>query len=128
MELLIKSVVIGIAGSLLYLVLKKLSPELSHAMSLAVCISIMLISLKIYGEIKNTITLVDLGENFSSYYLSPVLKCIGIGLCTKIGSDIAKDSGTSSVASALEFCGAACSLYVSLPLIKSLFRLIGEFT
>lgn len=126
MELIIKAVVIGITGTILMLVIKKTNPELSTVLALAICTVIVGMSMKIFSSITEVLDLVELESGFSSAYTAPILKCVGIGITARIGSDICKDSKQEAVASAVEICGAVCALYVSLPLIRTMLRMIGE--
>ncbi|MFB0919668.1 MAG: stage III sporulation AC/AD family protein [Oscillospiraceae bacterium] len=126
MELIIKAVVIGLAGAVLTLIIKKTNPELSTLLTLTVCMVIVGMSMKIFSSITEVLNLVELESGFSSTYTAPILKCVGIGITARMGSDICKDSGQEAVASGVEICGAVCALYVSLPLIKTMLRMIGE--
>lgn len=126
MEIIIKAVVIGVAGAVLTLIIKKTNPEISTVLTLTVCTVIMGMSMKVYSSVSEVLSLVELGSGFSSAYTAPVIKCVGIGITARLGSDLCKDSGQDAVASSVEICGAICALYVSLPLIKTMLRMIGE--
>ena len=126
MELILKAVVIGVAGAVLTLIIKRTNPELSTVLTLSVCMVIAGMSLKVFSSISEVLELVELGTDFSSAYAAPILKCVGIGITARLGADLCKDSGQEAVASGVEICGAICALYVSLPLIKTMLRMIGE--
>lgn len=126
MDIIIKAVVIGVAGAVLTLIIKRTNPELSTVLTLTVCMVIVGMSMKVFSSVSEVLDLVELGSGFSSAYTAPVLKCVGIGITARLGSDICKDSGQEAVASSVEICGAICALYVSLPLIKTMLRMIGE--
>ena len=126
MDIIIKAVIIGAAGAVLTLVIKRTNPELSVLLTLTVCTVIVGMSLKMFSSIRDVLELVEVETGFSSAYVAPVLKCIGIGITARLGSDICKDSGQDAVASGVEICGAVCALYVSLPLINTMLRMIGE--
>ena len=126
MDIIIKAVVIGVTGAVLSLIIKKTNPEISTVLTLTVCIVIVGISMKVFSSVVEVLELVELGSGFSSAYTAPILKCVGIGITARLGSDLCKDSGQEAVASSVEICGAVCALYVSLPLIKTMLRMIGE--
>lgn len=128
MDVVIKAVVIGITGTILGLILKRSNPEISTGLAVCVCSVIAVLAIRLFSQVKEVAELADFGKSFSSAYIAPVFKCVGIGICARLGADICKDAGQSSVASSVELCGAICALYVSLPLIKTLLRMIGEFT
>lgn len=128
MELIFRAVIIGVTGAVLTLLIKKTNPELSTVLAFAVCAVIGAVALKAVSSVLEVLELAQLGGALSSAYTAPVLKCVGIGITAKLGSDLCKDAGQSAVASTVELCGAGCALYVSLPLIKTLLRLLGELT
>ena len=108
------------------LIIKRTNPEISTVLTLTVCTVIIGMSLKVFSSVSEVLELVELGSGFSSAYTAPVIKCVGIGITARLGSDLCKDSGQEAVASSVEICGAMCALYVSLPLIKIMLRMIGE--
>ena len=126
--MIIKAAVIGIVGTVLTLLIKRSNPEFSTVMSLGICGVILWLGLSLYSSVAEVLELTELGTGFSSAYTAPVLKCVGIGITARMGSELCKDSGQSAVASSVEICGAVCALYVSLPLIKTLLRMIGGLT
>ncbi len=126
MEVALKAVVVGVTGVVLTLLIKRTNPELSAVLALAVCTAVLWMGLSLYSSIREVLELARLGTGFSSAYTAPVLKCVGIGIAARIGSELCKDSGQSAVAASVEICGAICALYVALPLIKTLLRMIGE--
>lgn len=126
MDIIIKAVVIGVTGAVLSLIIKKTNPEISTVLTLTVCVVIVGISMKVFSSVVEVLELVELGSGFSSAFTAPILKCVGIGITARLGSDLCKDSGQEAVASSVEICGAVCALYVSLPLIKTMLRMIGE--
>lgn len=126
MDIIIKAVVIGVVGTVLTLLVKNTNPEFSTVMSLVVCCIILGLGLSLYSAVVEVLDLVVLGADFSAAYISPVLKCVGIGITARLGSELCKDSGQSAVAATVEICGAISAIYVSLPLIKTLLGLIGE--
>lgn len=126
MEVVVKAVVIAVTGALLILLIKRTNPEISTLLSLAVSAMIIFMALRVYEEVSEVVQLAKLNMSISKSFTEPVLKCIGIGITTRLGSDVCKDAGQSAVASSLEVCGAACAIFVALPLIKTFIRLIGE--
>ena len=126
MDIIIKAVVIGVAGAVLTLIIKRTNPEISTVLTLTVCMAIVGMSMKVFSSVSEVLELVEVGSGFSSAYTAPVIKCVGIGITARLGSDLCKDSGQEAVAPSVEICGALCALYVSLPLIKTMLRMIGE--
>jgi len=128
MELIIKAVVTGVAGVLLALLINRTNPEMSVVLNLSICVVLIALAMKVFPSVTEVLALAEAESGLSSAYTAPVLKCVGIGLTARMGSDICKDAKQEAVASAVEICGAICALYVSLPLIKMLMRMIGELS
>lgn len=128
MEIVLKAAAVSVTAAILSLVIKKTNPELSLVLGLAACALVAGFALKAFSEVRDTLELVELGTGFSSSYAAPILKCVGIAMASRFGSDVCKDAGQTAAASSLETCGAVCALYVSLPLLKELLRTIGALT
>lgn len=128
MEIVIKAVVIALAGTLFSVLIKRTNPEISTLLSLAVSAVLIFLALKVYSEISDTLKLADMDIGISKAYTVPVVKCVGIGITARLGSDICKDAGHSAVASSVEICGAVCAIFAALPLIRTFIRMIGELT
>lgn len=128
MELIFKAVIVGLTGAVLTLLIKRTNPEISIVLAFALCTLIGGLALKALSSVLEVLELAQLGGALSSAYTAPVIKCVGIGICAKLGGDLCRDAGQSAVASTVELCGASCALYVSLPLVKTLLRLLGELT
>ncbi len=126
MEIILKAAAMAVTGAVLTLIVKKTNPEISTVLALAVCCVIAALTIKVFSSVFETLELVELGTGFNSAYAAPILKCVGIGITARLGSDICKDSKQEAMASSVEICGAVCALYVSLPLVKTLLRMIGE--
>ena len=126
MEIVIKAFMIAVTGTLLGLIIKRTTPELSTLLSLAISAVLVVLSMKVYSEVSETLKLADLDLSISKAYTEPIIKCIGIGIVARLGSDICKDANQNAVASSVEICGAVCAIFAALPLIRTFIRMIGE--
>ena len=127
MEILIKAAAIAVTGAVLVLTIKKNSPDIALLLTVAVGCIVIYIAADLLVEIIDFICeLSDMAE-VSSAAFSIVLKTIGIAIITKIASDVCSDAGQSSVSSAVEITGAAAALYVSIPLMKTVFSMINSY-
>ncbi len=113
-------------GSVLALLLQKYTPELSLVVAVATSTVIVWISATVAHQAVSLLHSVAQKGEISSIYIAPVLKCIGIGLVTHLASQISKDAQQGSVAAAVELCGTLCALFISLPLIESLFSTVEK--
>lgn len=126
MTLLIKAAALGLAGAVIALLLKKNAPELGLALSMAVCLMAAGLAMELFAQLREVIQLAQDQAGLSPAIVSPVLKCVGIGVITRLSADICKDAGQVAIASAVEICGASCALVTAMPLIRSLLQMIGE--
>lgn len=126
MDLLIKAAVLGAVGALAALLIKRSNPELSLALTLAVSLLILGLAMELFSGVREVIDLAAKAAGLSEAILMPVLKCVGIGVITKLATELCKDAGQGAVASSVELVGAAGALYIALPLIKTLLQMIGE--
>lgn len=125
MEVLIKAAAIGAVAALTGLVVRKSNPEIHLLLAIAAAAAIMTLSVAMLGELRETAKLVRDFTGLQSVYVSPVLKCVAVGIIARLGADLCKDAGQSGVASAVELCGAAAALCISLPLVNTLLQMLG---
>ena len=126
MEIVTRAAAAAVIGSILALLLRKYTPELSLTLSVITGAVIIWISAAVAGQITDLIRrLADEGA-LSSIYVSPVMKCVGIGLITQLSSQVCRDAQQGSIASAVEMCGTLCALYVSVPLVSALLSTVEK--
>lgn len=126
MEYVVKSAAAAVVAAVLSLVIKKSNPELS--LMLGILAALMAVYYG-YQAIRPVVDMVgELSENaaLSSSFYTPVLKCLGIGIVTQIGSGICKDAGQAAAATGVELCGTAAAVLCTLPLVRSILTMIGE--
>ncbi len=111
-------------GSLLALLLKKYTPELSLAATMVAGSVILWFSVSLCGQILDILREIALRSGVEEVYLLPVLKCVGIGIVSHLAAQTCRDAQQGSIASAVELCAVLCALYVSLPLIRSMLTLV----
>ena len=128
MTILLKAAAIAIAGAIITLLLKRSAPELGLSMSIAVSLLCAALAMELLSGLGEILALVQTQTGLSPAVTAPVLKCVGIGVVTRLSADMCKDAGQSAIASAVELCGACCALVTALPLIQSLLRMISEIT
>lgn len=121
-----KSAAAAVVAAVLSLVIKKNNPELS--LMLGILAALMAVYYG-YQAITPVVDLVEeLSQNaaLSSSFYVPVLKCLGIGIVTQIGSGICKDAGQAAAGTGVELCGTAAAVLCTLPLVRSILTMIGE--
>lgn len=121
---IIKIVGVGIAGSLLAVLLKSQKPELAFLITAATCISIFLM-------VKNALfgAVYTLAKLFDNTYIdfeifNVVLKVLGVSYIASFASEMCKDAGQNSVAQRIEFAGKTVIFVMSVPLMVSLLNMV----
>ena len=126
MDVLIKTAAAAIAASLVSQLLKRSNPELSLPLSLAVCAGGIMLCAGMLRPLLEIIQRAGKMGELSSVYLYPVMKAVGIGICSKLASDICRDSGQGALAGCVEMAGAVCALYTALPLMDSFLDMLED--
>ena len=126
MEIVARAAGAAVVGSILALLLRKYTPELSLTLSVITGAVIVWISATVAGQITDLVRRLAEKGALSAIYVSPVMKCVGIGLITQLASQVCRDAQQGSIASAVELCGTLCALYVSAPLISALLSTVEK--
>ena len=125
MELLIKAAAIGAVAALIGLVLKKTNPEISLMLAMAASAAVLTLAVTMLSELRETVRMVMDFTALQSTAVLPVLKCVALGIVARLAADLCRDAGQSGVASAVELCGAAAALCISLPLVNTFVQMLG---
>ncbi len=126
MSLLIKAAALSLAGALMAMVLKKDVPELALALGIAVTLAAAGLAAGLISQLEEVATMAREQTGLSPAVVTPVLKCVGIGVITRLAADLCRDAGQSAPASAVELAGAACALGAALPLVRALLDMAGR--
>lgn len=117
--------ILGVAGTLIALTLRKEKSEYSTFISMAVCICIFVYIitkletvLAFAGRLENLIS-VDSG------YIALVLKMIGITYVAEFAINICKDAGYSAISNQIEIFAKMSILVVSIPVLTAFLETIG---
>ena len=127
MEQVIRAAGVCVVGALLALVVKRGSPEAALLLTLAAVTAVLLF---LGGPLEElTAFLRELGERggVTAELFEPLYKTVGIALVVKVGGSLCRDAGESALASVVETAGAVCALLVSLPLLRAVLSLWGDF-
>ena len=126
MSLLVKAAALALAGAVIAMLLKKNAPELGLTLSIAVTLAASALAAQLIGQLREVVDLAREQTGLSPAIVGPVLKCVGIGVVTRLAADLCKDAGQSASASAVELAGAACAMAAVLPLIRALLQMVGQ--
>ena len=124
MELYLKCIAGALVGVILLLTLGR--RDLGLALSLTVCVMVALGAMAYLKPVVELLhTLEELGS-LDSGLLTILFKAVGMGLITEMAAMVCTDSGSASMARAIQLLGTAAVLWLSLPLFEALLSLIGE--
>lgn len=125
MEIMFRSAALVLICAMVCLLLKKNTPELSMLLSTAGILVVLAAGISVAQGFRELVAEVQRIVSHSDMLIAPVMKCIGIGLVTKMAAELCRDSSQSSAAAAIDMVGAFCAIATSLPLFMSMLRLIG---
>lgn len=114
-------------GCVLALLLRQKMPELSLTVILISGVLILGQALRLGGKVVERLWKIASDGGVADLYITPVLKCVGIGLLTELASQLCRDAGQGSTAAAVQLCGSICAMFVSLPLLEAFLDTLGGF-
>jgi len=118
----------GLVATTLAVVVKKQRPEIALQLSLVAGVIIFLLMID-----KISMVILILGElaakaNINIFYMTTVLKIIGIAYIAEFGSQVCRDAGESAIATKIEFAAKIIIMVLAIPIIvailESVIRLI----
>ena len=126
MEEIFRIAALCVVGTLLAMVVRRGSPELSLLLTLA-AVTAVLASLA--GALSELLSFLrELGERsgLPAALFVPLYKTVGIALVVKLGGTLCRDAGESALGAAVETAGAVCALLTALPLLRAVLNLLME--
>lgn len=124
---IIKIAILGIAGVLIALPLKKEKGEYSTFIAMAVCICIFVYLLTkvetilLFAGRLESLIMVD------SRYIGLVVKMVGITYVAEFATNICKDAGYAAIGNQIEIFAKLSILVVSVPVLGAFLETIGSF-
>ncbi len=115
-------------AALIAVLVKKSNPELALCLTIAACAAVITGALQIAGGLTDVLDKAKNLSGLSAAVLRPVLKCVGIGIIARLGSDICRDAGSSGLASSVELAAAMAAIFVALPLFTTLLSMVEGMT
>ncbi|MBM7867916.1 stage III sporulation protein AD [Heliobacterium gestii] len=111
---------VGIIATIFLVILRKQRPELAVQLSIAAGVILFLFVLaKISAVIQ---VLEDLANKaqINRYYLTTLLKIVGIAYIAEFGSQICRDAGESTIATKVEMAAKILVMVLALPILLAL--------
>ena len=124
---ILRIAVLGIAGVLIALVLKKERGEYSAFDSMAVCICIFFY---IITKVETILAFAERMETLISVdgsYIALVVKMVGITYVAEFAMNVCKDAGYAAIGNQIEMFAKMSILVVTLPVLTAFLDTIGSF-
>lgn len=121
LEYAMKVVGLGIAATVIIVVIKQQRPE--FAVQLSLLVGIMFFTF-IIGKVNTVVSVFNqLAQraNINMYYMGTVLKIIGIAYVSEFGAQICRDAGEGAIASKIEFVAKVLIMVMAIPIIIAVF-------
>lgn len=123
---MIKIIGVSVISAVLYVLIKKYSPEYSILIESASALIILWLVYPYICNILDFFSEYTENGNLNAEYLKIVVKSLGTAILTQFAADICKDSGESALASKVEFAGKLIIIVMSLPIARSILELAAE--
>jgi stage III sporulation protein AD len=111
-------------GLILILTLKNRDHEIAILLTVIICALVGLFAMEFLAPVIEFAGSLQKIGNISSDTMHLMLKVVGIGLLTELGSRICADAGSTSLGQSLQLGSSAVILYLSLPLLRQLLQLL----
>ena len=100
--------------------------EMASLLALAVCVMLALTAGQYIRPVLDFVT--ELGEigSIDGEMVEVLMKIVGIGILSEITVLVCADAGNASVGKALQFLSAVVMLSLSVPLFRSMIRILQE--
>ena len=123
---IIKISILGIAGVLLAILLKKEKSEYSMLISLLVCVMIFACVVSRIQVVAAFVERLEAMISIDSSYIGLILKMIGIAYAAGFAMDVCKDAGYGAIGNQIEIFAKISILVVSLPVLLTFLEVIGS--
>lgn len=124
---IVKIAILGIAGVLIALPLKREKSEYSTFIAMVVCICIFVYLLTKVETILNFVEELKSVIVVDGRYIGLVIKMVGITYVAEFATNICKDAGYAAIGSQIEIFAKLSILVVSVPVLGAFLETIGSF-
>lgn len=124
---ILRIAVLGIAGVLIAMPIRKEKGEYSTFISMAVCICIFVFIITKVETILSFAEKIEALVAVDSQYIALIVKMIGITYVAEFAMNICKDAGYAAIGNQIEIFAKMSILVVSLPVLTVFLETIGSF-
>ncbi len=117
---------IGIIGSILSLLIKRQRPEIAIAVPILTSVVIVMMCIPYLSAVISAFEDIADRADIEFSHMHSVIKIIGVAYICQFGSDICTDAGEKTISSKIELGGKIIIITLSMPIIHSLLKLVGD--
>lgn len=114
------------AAVIMWIILSKHGKEYALLLSLGACTLVLLLVLRFMEPIVDLLKQLQVIGKLQPEWLSVMLKAVGIGLITEMGSLICNDAGNGALGKTLQILGTVAVLWLSIPLMNGVIDLLQQ--
>ena len=126
MDVFMKCVGLAVVGAILTLVTKKHGGEFALLASMGVVVMITMLAMAFLKPVITFVSELQTSAMVSGSVLTPVMKTLAIGFLTDTAKNLCDDAGEKTIGSTLQTAGCIASVYVMLPLMSSVLKLVEQ--
>ena len=126
MERFFKAAAVGLLGCILALIVQKQSKEQAMMLNLLTATVLAAAFLTLLRPVTEVAEQLEEATGLDSALITPVYKCLGIGIVAQLSANACRDAGSSAVSESIQLLGTAAALYCAAPLILAVLTLIRD--
>lgn len=126
MEWFLQAAVCVMVAVVMWIILSRQGKEYALLLSIGVCCLVLLLMFRFLEPVLDLMNQLQTMGNLQPEWLSVMLKAVGIGLVVEIGMLICNDAGNAALGKALQILGTIAVLWLSIPLMNSLIKLLEQ--
>lgn len=117
---IVKISVLAVVCTVVTALIKQYAPSYSSLAQIAALVAVLTLGMTfIKDALSSALELMDVSA-LQSEYIFLLIKALGIAVTAKFAADACRDSGSSSLAGAVELAAKAAILVLTMPMLKAL--------
>ncbi|ABZ82896.1 stage iii sporulation protein ad, putative [Heliomicrobium modesticaldum Ice1] len=111
---------VGIIATIFLVIVRKQRPELAVQLSIAAGVILFLFVLSKISAVMQVLEDLANKAQINRYYLTTLLKIVGIAYIAEFGAQICRDAGESTIATKVEMAAKIVVMVLALPILLAL--------
>lgn len=124
MEELIRITFVCVVVSILAVFFRNERPEIALLLAIAACFGITMAASESVRDILAAVDQMIAWSGIGGDIFTPLIKIVGIGLISRVGTELCRDAGQGAMASLVEIGATVAALWLSLPLIRAVWEIL----